>query len=176
MTIDQALGRLGLARPRGSKLSCPQHEDKTASLHLYDDHFYCFACGQSGDGYGLIAWYTGEPVGRVLRNLSSGGERAKVTVKGRRLQQRQKEQRRVIAATMEPAFARIAELYVDRRGDDMIDAVGRWIGMQYDYECYLWEAETGQERETVIAELEAEMRMALAAEEEIAAHAKKMAR
>lgn len=28
---------------------CPFHAEKTASMKLYNDHFYCFGCGEHGD-------------------------------------------------------------------------------------------------------------------------------
>lgn len=34
---------------------CPFHEDKTPSMKIYPDHFYCFGCGESGDCTGFTA-------------------------------------------------------------------------------------------------------------------------
>jgi hypothetical protein len=31
------------------KTYCPYHDDRTPSLHIYHDHFYCFACGAHGN-------------------------------------------------------------------------------------------------------------------------------
>jgi hypothetical protein len=31
------------------KIKCPFHDDGTPSLHIYSDHFHCFACGAHGD-------------------------------------------------------------------------------------------------------------------------------
>ena len=31
------------------KIICPFHDDRTPSLHIYNDHFKCFACGAHGD-------------------------------------------------------------------------------------------------------------------------------
>jgi DNA polymerase len=31
------------------KLCCPFHDDSTPSLHIYADHYHCFACGAHGD-------------------------------------------------------------------------------------------------------------------------------
>lgn len=67
MTIDEALDELGLVLPRSRKLPCPDHYDKTASLHVYADHFYCFSCAKHGDAFGLIALFQGKPVEEVLR-------------------------------------------------------------------------------------------------------------
>lgn len=34
---------------------CIFHDDKTPSMKLYDDHFYCFGCGEHGDVTNLVA-------------------------------------------------------------------------------------------------------------------------
>ena len=34
---------------------CPFHDDKTPSLKVYDDHFYCFGCGATGNCTGFVA-------------------------------------------------------------------------------------------------------------------------
>lgn len=31
-----------------NKVNCPYHEDNTASLHLYEDHFFCYGCSANG--------------------------------------------------------------------------------------------------------------------------------
>jgi DNA polymerase len=43
-----------IAEPvENGKTKCPFHDDHTPSLHLYEDHYYCFACGAHG---GQIDW------------------------------------------------------------------------------------------------------------------------
>lgn len=71
-TIDEALDELGLVLPRGRKLSCPEGNDSEPSLHVYEDGFYCFHCGRSGDGLGLIAFFTGQDVSRLYAERSRG--------------------------------------------------------------------------------------------------------
>ncbi|MEK6879643.1 MAG: CHC2 zinc finger domain-containing protein [Nanoarchaeota archaeon] len=34
---------------RMNKALCLFHQDKNPSMHIYDDHFYCFSCGERGD-------------------------------------------------------------------------------------------------------------------------------
>lgn len=41
--------RYGPPIHRGDMICCPFHDDKTPSMKLYDDHFYCFGCQKSGD-------------------------------------------------------------------------------------------------------------------------------
>jgi hypothetical protein len=45
----------GLQISRSWMACCPFHNDKTPSLKLYPDHFYCFGCGETGDGTGFVA-------------------------------------------------------------------------------------------------------------------------
>ena len=49
VTPREAAERLGIHISRGSMARCPFHPDKTPSMKLYEDHFYCFGCGASGD-------------------------------------------------------------------------------------------------------------------------------
>ncbi|MBQ0037293.1 MAG: hypothetical protein KBS74_01325 [Clostridiales bacterium] len=33
---------------------CPFHDEKTASCHIWPDHFYCFGCGAGGDAIAFV--------------------------------------------------------------------------------------------------------------------------
>jgi CHC2 zinc finger len=46
----------GHAVGRSRKVLCPLHEDRTPSLHVYDDGWYCFGCNRHGhSAYDLAA-------------------------------------------------------------------------------------------------------------------------
>lgn len=45
----------GLEINRSGMACCPFHADKNPSLKVYDDHFYCFGCGATGDCTGFVA-------------------------------------------------------------------------------------------------------------------------
>lgn len=45
----------GLQLSRSGMACCPFHEDRTPSLKVYDDHFYCFGCGTTGDCTGFVS-------------------------------------------------------------------------------------------------------------------------
>lgn len=47
--MREAAERYGLAVGRGGMALCPFHGEKTPSLKLYPDGFYCFGCGTGGD-------------------------------------------------------------------------------------------------------------------------------
>lgn len=50
--IEQIAASHGLDTNRSDMVSCPFHEDKTASLKLYknSNSFFCFGCNKGGDG------------------------------------------------------------------------------------------------------------------------------
>ena len=50
-----AVKRYGLSVQRNGMALCPFHNDTHPSMKLYDDHFYCFACGAHGDVIDLTA-------------------------------------------------------------------------------------------------------------------------
>lgn len=45
----------GLEMNRAGMACCPFHDDKSPSLKVYDDHFYYFGCGATGDQTGFVA-------------------------------------------------------------------------------------------------------------------------
>lgn len=55
---------------RDRKITCPFHEDSTPSLHVYDEHWYCYGCGAGGTIIDLGARLYGiEPRGRGYHEL-----------------------------------------------------------------------------------------------------------
>ncbi len=53
--LRQAASFYGLRIRRNGKALCPFHPDRHPSMQLYDDHYYCFACGAHGDVIDLTA-------------------------------------------------------------------------------------------------------------------------
>lgn len=45
----------GLPVRQGNMIFCPFHNDRTPSMKLNEDYFYCFGCGASGDVIDLAA-------------------------------------------------------------------------------------------------------------------------
>lgn len=81
-TIEEALEELELEWPRNNKIACPAcGSEDTPALHLYDDHFYCFSCGKSGDGIGLVALYTGQNIRSLVAKRGSGARPARLATK-----------------------------------------------------------------------------------------------
>ena len=55
LTPKHVTERYGPPIHRGNMICCPFHADRTPSMKLYDDHFYCFGCQKSGDVIDLAA-------------------------------------------------------------------------------------------------------------------------
>ena len=49
VTPRMAAERYGLPIQQGSMIRCPFHADRTPSMKLNEEYFYCFGCGASGD-------------------------------------------------------------------------------------------------------------------------------
>ena len=49
MPVPLAAERYGLKANRVGMVRCPFHDDRTPSLKLNEDYFYCFGCGAGGD-------------------------------------------------------------------------------------------------------------------------------
>ena len=55
VSVKEAAEYYGLEVNRGSMICCPFHADRTPSMKLNEDYFYCFGCGASGDMIDLAA-------------------------------------------------------------------------------------------------------------------------
>ena len=55
VTPRMAAERYGLPVKQGSMTCCPFHDDRTPSMKLNEEYFYCFGCGAHGDVINLAA-------------------------------------------------------------------------------------------------------------------------
>ena len=55
VSVKEAAEYYGLEVNRGSMICCPFHADRTPSMKLNEDYFYCFGCGATGDVIDLVA-------------------------------------------------------------------------------------------------------------------------
>ena len=53
--VKEAAEYYGLEVNRDNMVCCPFHADRTPSMKLNEDYFYCFGCGTSGDVIDLAA-------------------------------------------------------------------------------------------------------------------------
>lgn len=49
VSVKEAAECYGLEVNRGNMVCCPFHNDRTPSMKLNEDYFYCFGCGAAGD-------------------------------------------------------------------------------------------------------------------------------
>ena len=52
--MREILGRYGLTPNRAGFICCPFHKEKTPSMKIYKDSFYCFGCGANGDVFSFV--------------------------------------------------------------------------------------------------------------------------
>ena len=55
VSVKEAAEYYGLEVNRGNMICCPFHNDRTPSMKLNEDYFYCFGCGAHGDVIDLVA-------------------------------------------------------------------------------------------------------------------------
>ena len=55
VSVKEATEYYGLEVNCGNMVCCPFHNDRTPSMKLNEDYFYCFGCGASGDVIDLVA-------------------------------------------------------------------------------------------------------------------------
>ena len=71
VTPRMAAERYGLPIRQGSMVCCPFHDDRTPSMKLNEDYFYCFGCGASGDVIALTAQLFNLPPVEVAKKLAA---------------------------------------------------------------------------------------------------------
>lgn len=65
-----AAKQYGLSVHRNGMSLCPFHDDTHPSMKLYNDHFYCFACGAHGDVIDLTAKLLGLNFTEVVHRIA----------------------------------------------------------------------------------------------------------
>lgn len=66
-----AARQYGLPVQRNGMALCPFHNDTHPSMKLYDDHFYCFACGAHGDVIDLTSRLLGVSFVEAVHRLEA---------------------------------------------------------------------------------------------------------
>ena len=71
VTPRMAAERYGLPIQQGSMVCCPFHADRTLSMKLNEDYFYCFGCGAHGDVIALTAQLFDLPPAEAAKKLAA---------------------------------------------------------------------------------------------------------
>ena len=53
-SMRDIIARYGMQTNRAGFIRCPFHKEKTASMKIYKDSYYCFGCGASGDIFDFV--------------------------------------------------------------------------------------------------------------------------
>lgn len=74
LSIKEVARYYGITINRSGFAKCPFHEERTPSMKIYDDHFYCFSCQCSGDSIRLVSQlFSLTPLDAVKRIQSDFG-------------------------------------------------------------------------------------------------------
>ena len=71
LTPKHVTERYGPPIHRGDMICCPFHDDKTPSMKLYDDHFYCFGCQAKGDVIDFVSRLFGLSLIQAVQKLAA---------------------------------------------------------------------------------------------------------
>ena len=71
VTPRMAAERYGLPVRQGNMVCCPFHNDRTPSMKLNEDYFYCFGCGAHGDVVALTAQLFDLPPAEAAKKLAA---------------------------------------------------------------------------------------------------------
>ena len=88
VSVKEAAEYYGLEVNRGNMVCCPFHADRTPSMKLNEDYFYCFGCGATGDVIDLAARLFDlskyEAVQKLAADFGISGEKPSVLAKLKR--------------------------------------------------------------------------------------------
>lgn len=117
-SMQDILPRYGIQPNRAGFIRCPFHKEKTASMKIYPDSYYCFGCGAHGDVLDFVQEMEGLSFREAFLDL--GGTYEKETFCDRMARyhaQKEREMRR----------KREEDLRVRRKlNNDLIDIYREW--------------------------------------------------
>jgi len=97
VTPRMAAERYGLQVSRNGMVRCPFHDDTNPSMKLYDDHYHCFGCQETGDVIRLTAKLFGVPAQEAAKKLAEDfgvqKEKPSVLAKLNRFQEQAEQER-----------------------------------------------------------------------------------
>lgn len=117
-SMRDILMRYGIQPNRAGFIRCPFHKEKTASMKIYKDSYYCFGCGASGDIFDFVCRMDNLTFRAAF--LSMGGTYEKETFRDKTARyhaQKQREQRQRQANDLEAK---------KKLNNDLIDIYRDW--------------------------------------------------
>ncbi len=143
-TMGDILERYGFQKPnRAGFICCPFHKEKTASMKIYKDSYYCFGCGVGGDIFDFVQKMDGISFKEAFAELGGDYENGFPA----RLKIYQAQKRREMQRKAEQRLERKKQLVIS-----LIDVYREWLGRleplsdewtdtynALQYQEYLWE-------------------------------------
>ena len=170
VTPRMASERYGLPIQQGSMVCCPFHADRTPSMKLNEDYFYCFGCGAHGDVIALTAQLFDLPPAEAAKKLAAdfgiAGQKPSILAKLQRGKSQAETERRcfrvlgdylqILQGWKEHCAPQSPEDAIDPRYAEACHMLERIENMLDILACG-----TPQERAEVVADLQKDNRLAL---------------
>lgn len=121
-SMREIVERYGFHPNRSGFISCPFHTgDRTPSLKIYSDSFFCFSCGTNGDIFDFVMRMDGvtfkgafQSLGGVYEKPSFSSALAIYQAKKRREMKRKEEQREERARELNQILISVYRKYLER--------------------------------------------------------------
>ena len=170
VTLRMAAEWYGLPVRQGNMVCCPFHDDRTPSMKLNEEYFYCFGCGAHGDVIALTAQLfdlsPAEAAKKLAADFSIAGQKPSILAKLQRGKSQAETERRCFRVLGD--YLRILQDWKEhcapQSPEDAIDP-------RYAEACHMLErignmldilaCGTPQERAEVVADLQKDNRLAL---------------
>ena len=170
VTPRMAAERYGLPVKQGNMVCCPFHADRTPSMKLNEDYFYCFGCGAHGDVIALTAQLFNllpvEAAKKLAADFGIAGQKPSILAKLQRGKSQAEAERRCFRVLGD--YLRILQDWKERCApqspEDAIDP-------RYAEACHMLErignildilaCGTPKERAEVVTDLQKDNRLAL---------------
>ena len=92
-SMRDILTRYGLHPNRSGFICCPFHKEKTASMKIYQDSYYCFGCGAHGDVFDFVSAMDNLSFREAFLDLGGTYEHKEETFSGRMTRYHAKKER-----------------------------------------------------------------------------------
>lgn len=165
-----AAERYGLPVRQGNMICCPFHNDRTPSMKLNEEYFYCFGCGAHGDVIALTAQLfdlsPAEAAKKLVADFGIAGQKPSILAKLQRGKSQAEAERRcfcvlgdylqILQDWKENCAPQSPEDAIDPRyaeGCHMLERIGNMLDILV--------CGTPQERAEVVADLQKDNRLAL---------------
>lgn len=169
VSVKEAAEYYGLEVNRGNMTRCPFHADRTPSMKLNEEYFYCFGCGAHGDVIALTAQLfdlsPAEAAKKLVADFGIAGQKPSILAKLQRGKSQAEAERRcfcvlgdylqILQDWKENCAPQSPEDAIDPRyaeGCHMLERIGNMLD--------ILACGTPQERAEVVADLQKDDRLA----------------